>query len=159
LQLSCIYGKKITMCDKCSCKSLLERKRIGITELRRYVIKVLTLADKSLTPPEILKELRKIRHINKVTLYRILTLLEEKEIVRHILTSEGISRYAIVDPQDNGKQNLSPHFICRKCKTIIPLESPDIYPAVAGKVSQKFGGPFELTIEGICPKCRKENNG
>jgi Fur family ferric uptake transcriptional regulator len=147
------------MCDRCKCKGLLQHKGIGITELRRYVIKILTLAEKSLTPPEILKEIRKIRHINKVTLYRILGLLEEKEIIRHILTSEGISRYALIDPQDNGKQNLSPHFICRKCKTIIPLESPGIYPAVAEKVGQKFGGPFELTVEGICPKCRKEENG
>jgi Fur family ferric uptake transcriptional regulator len=146
------------MCDRCKCKGLLQRKGIGITELRRYVIKVLTLAEKSLTPSEILKEIRKIHRINKVTLYRILALLEEKEIVRSILTSDGISRYALIDPLDNGNQNLSPHFICRKCKTIIPINSGDMCSLIEKRIQGKFNGPFELTIEGICSKCRKEEN-
>ena len=144
------------MCDNCKCKNLLKRKDIAPTKLRRLTIKILTLANKSLTPPEILKEIRKFQSINKVTLYRILDLLETKEIVRKILTSDDVSRYELIDPLANGKQNLSPHFVCRICKTIIPIESYDICRMIQKKMGDKFSGPIELTIEGICPKCKKE---
>ena len=138
------------------CKNLLKRKNISTTDLRRLTIKVLTIAKKSLTPDEILKEARKSRSINKVTLYRILALLERKEIVRKVLTSDSISRYELIDPLDNGKQSLLPHFICRKCKAIIPINSPEVESMVNNKLGNKFAGPIEITIEGICPKCVKE---
>ncbi len=144
------------MCDKCQCKSLLKHQHIAITKLRRYVIKVLTIANKSLTPPEILKEIRKFQTINKVTLYRILDLLEEKEIVRKILTSNKVGRYELIDPLANGKQSLSPHFVCRICKTITPIEISDIKSLIEKKMHNDFNGPLELTIEGICFNCRKE---
>jgi len=144
------------MCNGCQCKGLLQRKRIAITELRRYVIKVLTQAHSSLTAAVILQEIRKIRHINKVTLYRILSLLEEKEIVRSILTSTGVTRYALIDPQNRGMENLSPQFVCRRCKVIMPINFLNAQSLVKKGLSSKFSGPFELVIEGICPKCRKE---
>ena len=89
------------MCDNCKCKNLLKRKDIAPTKLRRLTIKTLTLANKSLTPPEILKEIRKFQSINKVTLYRILDLLETKEIVRKILTSDDVSRYELSFGDEN----------------------------------------------------------
>jgi len=144
------------MCDNCKCKSLLKQKDITATKLRRAVIKVLTIANKSLATTEILKEVRKFRAINKVTLYRILDLLEKKEILRKILTNGGISRYELIDPLANGKQNLHPHFICRLCKTITPLESHELGSLIQKKIGNKFGGPIELTIEGICQKCKKK---
>lgn len=156
MQLSCIYGILLDMCDKCKCKTLLKRKGIKITKLRRYVIKVLTFSNKSLTPPEILKEIRKFYSINKVTLYRILDILEEKEILRKISTPDNISRYELIDPLANGKECLPPHFICRICKSIIPLESKDITSMIKEKIDNEFGGPIELTIEGVCKNCRKE---
>ena len=146
------------MCDRCLCKGLLERKRIAITELRRYVIKILTLVHASLTASVILQEIRKIRHINKVTLYRILALLEEKEIVRSILTSSGITRYALIDPQNRGTENLPPQFVCRKCKVILPVNLLNAELLVKQSLSSKFSGPFELVIEGICPQCRKDEH-
>ncbi|MDD5561637.1 MAG: transcriptional repressor [Candidatus Omnitrophica bacterium] len=144
------------MCDKCKCKSLLKRKDISATKLRRLVIKTLTLAQKSLSPVEILRDMRKYESINKVTLYRILAILEKNEIIRRILTSDNISRYELIDPLDNGQQNLQPHFTCRICKAIIPISSSGIIPLVNKRLSKKFFGPIEITIEGICPNCRKE---
>jgi len=138
------------------CKNLLKRKNISATDLRRLIIKVLTIARKNLTPDEILKEARKSQSINKVTLYRILALLEKNEIVRKILTLGNISRYELIDPLANGKQNIPPRFICRKCKEVIPLNSSEIESMVKGKLSNKFAGPIEITIEGICLNCIKE---
>ncbi|MCX5715934.1 MAG: transcriptional repressor [Candidatus Omnitrophica bacterium] len=144
------------MCDRCKCISLLKRKGISITILRRYVIKVLTLAGRSLTPPEILRQIQKFHPINKVTLYRILRLLEKKAIVKKILTISNVSRYALIDPQANGNKHLGPHFICMVCEAIIPIDSLNIDSILKKKLGSKFRGPMELTIEGICPKCRKE---
>ena len=144
------------MCNKCKCKSLLKRKHIKITKLRRYVIKAITLSNKSLTPPQILKEIRKSCSINKVTLYRILDLLEEKGILRKISTPDNISRYELIDPLANGTECLPPHFICRICKSIIPFESREIISTINKKIGKEFGGPIELTIEGVCKNCRKE---
>lgn len=156
MQPCCIYDIHYPMCNQCQCKGLLQRKRLAVTELRRYVVKVLTQAHASLAPSVILQEVRKIRHINKVTLYRILALLEEKEIVRSILTSTGVTRYALIDPQNRGTKNLSPQFVCRKCKVIMPINFLNAQSLVKKGLSSKFSGPFELVIEGICPKCRKE---
>ncbi len=156
LQLSCTYDILFAMCDNCKCKSLLKRKDISATKLRRLTIKVLTIANKSLTPSEILKEIRKIYAINKVTLYRILDLLEQKEIVRKMLTPDNVSRYELIDPLANGKQSLSPRFICRICKTIIPIDIPEIQSTINKKLGSEFYGPIEIAMEGICPNCRKE---
>ncbi len=138
------------------CKSLLKRKNISATNLRRLTIKILTIAKKNLTPDEILKEARKTHSINKVTLYRILALLEKNEIVRRIPTSDTISRYELIDPLANGKKNLPPHFTCRKCKKIILIKSPELESMVNKKLNNKFAGPIEITIEGICLNCMKE---
>ena len=143
------------MCDRCMCKNLLKRKNISATDLRRLTIKILTIAKKNLTPDEILKEARKSHTINKVTLYRILALLEKNEIVRKLLTSDTISRYELIDPLANGKQNLPPRFVCRKCKKAIPLNSSEIASMVSRKLGDQFTGPIEITIEGVCPNCLK----
>ena len=156
MQLSCIYDNILLMCNNCKCKELLRRKNTTATILRRQTIKILTLANKSLTPVEILKEARKSQSINKVTLYRILALLEKKEIVRKILTSTDSSRYELIDPLANGKQNLPPRFTCRICKTIIPINSPEIEALVNKKLGNKFHGLLEIVIEGICPNCMRE---
>lgn len=137
------------------CKKLLKRKDISATDLRRLTIKILTIAKKNITPDEILKEVRKSHAINKVTLYRILALLEKNEIVRKILTLDNVSRYELIDPLANGKQNLPPRFICRKCKETIPLDSTEIESMVNGKLSNQFAGPIEITIEGVCSNCIK----
>jgi len=144
------------MCDNCKCKNLLKRRDITATKLRRMTIKILTLANKSLTPSEILKEIRKFQSINKVTLYRILDLLEKKEIVRKILTSGDVSRYELIDPLANGNQGLPPRFVCRICKAIIPVDSPEIQSTVDKKLGNAFCGPIEIVIEGICSNCKKE---
>ena len=144
------------MCDNCKCKNLLKRKDITATKLRRLTIKVLTIANKSLTPPEILKEVRKFHAINKVTLYRILDILEQKEIVRRMLTPDDVSRYELIDPLANGKQNLSPRFICRICKTIIPIDIPEIQSTINKKLGNEYCGPIEIVIEGVCPNCIKK---
>ncbi|MFH1853888.1 MAG: Fur family transcriptional regulator [Candidatus Omnitrophota bacterium] len=144
------------MCDKCKCKNLIKSKGLRITNLRRFVIKVLTLAQKGLTPPEILKEIKKFHSINKVTIYRILDLFEKKQIIRRMLTSEGASRYSLIDPAAKGNQSLPPHFVCRTCNTIIELDLNSMRSSLEAKLGNKFGGPLELTIEGICPNCRKE---
>jgi len=144
------------MCDKCKCITLLDREHLETTELRRYVIKVLTLNKRSLTPPEILSQIRKIRPINKVTLYRILDLLEQKEIIRKILTHGEVSRYELIDPRAEGVKNLRPYFICRICKTVTPIDSIDVCSLIAAKTGNQFSGPFELTVEGICARCKKE---
>lgn len=143
------------MCDKCKCKKLLKNNSLKITDLRRFVIKTLTLAKKGLTPPEILKEIRKFHSINKVTLYRILDLFEKKQLVRKILTTEGISRYSLLDPNAKGNQSLPPHFLCRICNTMTELDLNSLKLSLEKKLANKFGGPLELTIEGICPNCRK----
>jgi len=142
------------MCDNCKCKNLLKRKNITATKLRRAVIKTLTMARTGLTPNDILKNIRAFQSINKVTLYRILELLEKKEILRKVLTNSNISRYELIDPMATGKQNLPPHFVCRICKTIIPIKANGLYPMIEKKVCGKFSGPIELTIEGICEKCK-----
>ena len=138
------------------CKNLLKRKNISATNLRRLTIKILTIAKRDLTPDEILKEARKSQSINKVTLYRILALLEKNEIVRRIPTSDTISRYELIDPLANGKQSLPPHFTCRKCKKTILIKSSELETMVNKKLGNKFAGPIEITVEGICPNCIKE---
>jgi len=118
------------------------------------VIKTLTHAKTSLPPVEILKIMRKSGSINKVTLYRILTILEKNELIRKILTSDKTSRYELIDPLDNGKQNLAPHFTCRICKETIPINSPELTPLINKELDSKLFGPIEVTIEGICFKCK-----
>jgi Fur family ferric uptake transcriptional regulator len=137
------------------CKDLLKRSNTAATNLRAATIKALTIAHKSLTPAEILDKIRKTKSVNKVTLYRILALLEEKNIIRKILTSDNISHYELIDPLAKGAQSLPPHFACRVCKKIFPLNSPEVENIVAEKLGKIFSGPIEITIAGICLACKK----
>lgn len=88
---------------------------------------------------------------DRVTIYRVLSRLEEEGLVHKIATVEGGVKYARChDCTTAGHHHNHLHFSCEKCKTVICLEDiqPDFHLPAAYQVKE-----ISFTVSGICPAC------
>ena len=89
-------------------------------------------------------------NISLGTVYRNLTLLADQNIIRKVVTDDGILRFdATTAPHD--------HFVCRQCSRVLDLKRADAedFRYVPG---EEFDGDIEecqLTFYGICGECKK----
>jgi Fur family ferric uptake transcriptional regulator len=122
---------------------------------REYVLKVLFDSEEHLSAEEVLqrvKEQYRVK-IGVATVYRILNLLEDMQVV-NALSLKGMDSMMY-------ELNLSQHhdhMVCKSCGAIAEFHNKQI-EQLQEKVAAKEG--FTMTghtmvLYGICPKCRKE---
>jgi Fe2+ or Zn2+ uptake regulation protein len=93
----------------------------------------------------------KIR-IDRVTVYRILSLFRQHGIIRDVTSTGGISYFELATMENP----VHPHFICRQCESLSCLQ-----PLTFSQASQWFPSDgdysienIEINISGICADCR-----
>ncbi len=83
------------------------------------------------------------------TVYRNLGVLVQDGLVQSVGNVNGQERYdAIVCPH--------PHFVCRRCHSVIDLELPDTVSDMYEAINSRFHcSPegYSLTIKGLCESC------
>lgn len=92
--------------------------------------------------------------VDRVTIYRILSALEEKGIVHRILDPEGQPLYALcsVDCGAHAHHDEHVHFHCRGCGNTYCLEEVAV-PALRLPRGFRLDG-LEISVQGLCPRCR-----
>ncbi len=84
------------------------------------------------------------------TVYRNLSVLVQDGLVQSVGHINGQERYdAITRPH--------PHFVCRRCHSVIDLELPDTVSDMYERIDRNFNccpESFSLTINGLCESCR-----
>ena len=100
------------MCHHCNYAGLLEESGLGYTPNRHRVLEVVGNSNGPLSAQQIFDILSRNDNINRVTVYRILDILVEKELVDRI---SGGGRSFLYGLAPNENHPAHPHFYCKSC--------------------------------------------
>lgn len=128
-------------------------RQAGITQTpqRRAVLKILQTAGQPLSVGVIRERLEKHTRMNKVTVYRIISLFKKQGIIRDVLSAGG----AVYVEMATSDHPVHPHFSCKGCGTVAcltPLTFSQARPLMAprGNFSVEH---IEINISGLCNGC------
>ncbi|MCP4022126.1 MAG: transcriptional repressor [Desulfobacteraceae bacterium] len=144
------------MCNQCNYQELLASVKLEPTEQRLRVLEIIGNNTFPLSASNIHDTLDRGQAINRVTVYRILDLLVEKQIVERISTG-GRSSYYGLAPNENHQAH--PHFYCKECGQMDCL-GPETLSVDFSRFEKIFPGridKLEMRLDGICKNCLKKN--
>ena len=130
----------------------LQKAGLSKTPQRIAVLNVLSKATTPLNISDIRQSLEAHTMVNRVTIYRILSLFKNHGIIREITSSGGVNHFELASIENP----VHPHFICRKCEKLSCLE-----PLTFSQASQWLSPEkdysiehIEINISGLCSFCR-----
>lgn len=132
-----------------SFSDLLISHGLKVTAARIAVLEALRAANKPVDSQFLIEELQNALGVDRVTIFRILNTLSEKDIIRKLEFREGKSRYEL---------NLGDHhhIICEKCGKI-----EDVLDCTVGVMQEKIKGEKGFLIKrhsleffGLCHDCQ-----
>lgn len=134
----------------------LQKAGISKTSQRIAVLNILLNATKPLSANTIRQLLNTKAGIDKVTVYRILTLFKKSGIVREMASTSG-ANYFEMATLDNP---LHPHFSCRSCGTLTCLEPISFTQEPESILSNSDYSidHVEINISGLCADCKNTSN-
>ena len=142
------------MCNQCNYEQMLQDVNLDATENRLHVLEVVGSNNYPLSAADIFKTLERSSTINKVTVYRILDLLVEHELVERISTGGRASYYGLA-PNEHHRPH--PHFYCKRCGRMDCL-NPESLDIDTGALLKTFPGQIdkvEVRVDGVCSNCMK----
>ncbi len=125
----------------------LNEKNIKATTSRIQLLTMLAAHPNPMQTKEIEKKWDS--KVDRVTLYRTLKTLVEKNIIKKIDINENITCYNFIDYESSKSQHA--HFHCNNCNKVICLHeyTNETKPLPDGFIQKKTN----IIIEGICSKC------
>lgn len=140
--------------DTVNTNALLTLQNAGIskTSQRLAVLDILLKAQTPLCANTIRQMLKIKASIDKVTIYRILSLFKQRKIVREIASSGGVNFFEMVTAENP----IHPHFSCQNCGTFTCLAPIPLTQAQESVLSENDYSieHVEINISGICSNCR-----
>jgi Fe2+ or Zn2+ uptake regulation protein len=131
---------------------ILQKAGLSKTPQRIAVLNILKNAVVPVNMNSIRQALETKIRIDRVTVYRILSLFKQHMIIREI-TSTGGANYFELATMENP---VHPHFLCRNCEALSCLE-----PLTFSQASQWLTPTkdysiehIEINISGLCASCR-----
>jgi len=129
-------------------KETLHAHGFRCTEGRARILRVLQSARKPLSHAEILK--RTGKHVNRVTVYRVLEAFAEAGMVHRAYVNERTWVFELSDRCTS--RQCHPHFTCRKCGRVTCLTDV-VVPLAKGLPKGYVAERQKVHIEGICAAC------
>ena len=131
-------------------KSVKDIENLGLTKQRRVVLTVIMDSDDHLTANEVFERSKeRLPKISFATVYNSLRFLKEEGHIAEISFGNGASRFDRMTERHD-------HAICSSCGKLVDmhLELPEDLVAKAARFSDFKPETLELTLRGLCPKCR-----
>lgn len=128
----------------------LQASGLEPTEHRLRILMAVGSAQHPSSAPEILEKVRADRDINRVTVYRILDLLVDHQVLNRLSLGEKSQRFCLCDVP--GAHH--PHFHCTRCDRFLCLDAQALaldHQALAGLAMDVRH--VDIRLEGICPAC------
>lgn len=136
-------------------EDMLDKHQLKKTAPRLRVLSMMYSKNTATSQPD----LENVMHdIDRVTLYRILNVFEEKGIIHKVFDLDGTANYAVChsDCQANHHHDEHVHFNCTVCKNVYCLNELSL-PSISLPAGFKPES-FTLYASGLCPKCVKKNS-
>jgi Fur family ferric uptake transcriptional regulator len=131
---------------------ILLKAGLSKTPQRIAVINILADVPAPVNINSIRQALKSKIQIDRVTIYRILSLFKQHGIIREITSTGGAGFFELA----TGENPVHPHFICRNCEKLSCLE-----PLTFSQATQWLSptGDYsiehiEINISGLCAGCR-----
>ena len=125
--------------------------RVGAA--RQEVVSVLARGDCCLTVPEIVDAARaRGRGVGIASVYRVLDLLAEKQLVQKIDLGDGRARYERAEVADDHHH----HLVCNECGRVEPFADENLEAALR-RVERETGfevASHDVLLRGACDDCR-----
>lgn len=130
--------------------SILKEHALKHTKQRVRVLEEIALDTVAISQPELEKKLGK--EIDRVTLYRILNIYEDKGILHRIMDMNGTANYAICSAScsEDHHHDEHIHFNCTSCNKIYCLDVTVPQSTMPKGFTAKT---VTTTAYGICEKC------
>jgi Fur family ferric uptake transcriptional regulator len=119
---------------------------------RERVIELLAGESCALSAVEIEDALRaRGRPTGRASVYRVLDLLDEHDLVEKVEVGDGISRFEPIRP--GGEHHH--HLVCDRCGRLVAFDDPGLERAI-GRLSDRLGmrvDHHEVVLRGSCETC------
>lgn len=147
----CCNGMKMSQAEPQSrAHALLKAARGRLTPARLAVLEILLGSAAALSHHEIEDAIeQRGLDVDRVTLYRVLDWLVERNLAHRIAAEDRIWRFNAVEHVQGGDHA---HFHCTRCGQIVCLDGPDSSASFLlpnGYQRERT----EITIHGRCPRC------
>jgi Fur family ferric uptake transcriptional regulator len=120
---------------------------------REAIIDLLSAQSCALSVLEIEDQLRAgERRVARASIYRILELLQERELVARLELGGGITRYELIDPAGVHHH----HLLCNSCGSLVPFDDGDLERSI-DRLSRRLGfnaHGHEVIVRGNCSACQ-----
>ncbi len=135
-------------------ENILKKNGLRITENRKVILDILEAKHEPKTADEIYLQARLQHELNFSTVYRVLSVLTEKNIILKSVGGDGKAYYQI------NSHNHSHYLVCSECRKRVPIEDCPL-DAIGEKLVEKTG--FHITghnleFIGECPECIRKKN-
>ena len=141
------------MIDQTTILEKLRAEGHKITEVRRFIISFLSKNKKPTDALELQKALtKKVRMVNKTTVYRELEFLVEQHIIIEINFGDGKIRYEIANLPHHH------HLICNNCQKVEDVYIDDSFEKLEAKLKKQKSFTIlnhSLEFFGLCHSCNK----
>ncbi|PAW93847.1 Fur family transcriptional regulator [Mucilaginibacter sp. MD40] len=135
-------------------EELLDKHHLKKTGARLRVLSMMYSKNTATSQPDLESVMS---DIDRVTLYRILNVFEEKGIIHKVFDLNGTANYAVchADCGENHHHDEHLHFNCTNCKNVYCLD--DLHMPRLNLPEGFKADSFTLYASGLCPKCSKKN--
>ena len=143
------------MCENCDYENILGASGLESTVNRIHILEAIGNNNYPLTAADIFNIVDRMQSINRVTVYRILDLLVEKNILERLSVGKRAAYYGLA-PNENHAPH--PHFYCTQCGQMDCLNSESIN-INTDRLRKTFPGEIkkvEVRVDGICKNCLKQ---
>lgn len=127
---------------------ILETSGLSKTPQRIAVLKILKNSVVPVNLKNIRQTLRSGIKIDRVTVYRILSLFKQRMIIREISSRTGASYFELATTENPAH----PHFTCRNCEKLFCLE-PFSLPQASHLNKKYVIEQIDVNISGLCADC------
>ncbi len=142
------------MCDLCDYETMLNDAGLESTPNRIAVLEAIGGNQYPLSASNIHNILERSSSINRVTVYRILDLLVEHDVVNRLSTG-GRAFYYGLAPNEHHREHA--HFYCKRCGQMdcltpesLTVDTSSIWKTFPGRIDK-----IEIRIDGVCKNCLK----
>ena len=130
----------------------LRRRHRKLTAPRQAILGALRQQARPLSNKEVLGAL-KSGDCDLATVYRSMHLLEEMGLVKRFDLGDGVARFKLLRPGDDGHQH---HLVCTDCANVVEVEEcalAELEQRVAARNGFK-AVTHRLDFFGLCPACQ-----
>ena len=134
----------------------LKRHGLRLTEERKGILNLILSMKGHFSAEQILNKIKKDElAASRATLYRLLPVLVEAEVIQQSLLSEGQTRYEVTWDKDHHD-----HLICKNCNRVIEFQDNTI-EILQREIASKYGFKLEhhvMELVGLCSRCQKSGS-